>query len=63
MTYGWSAGSTIADGLLLVALPVAVVAGLVSFFSHCCLPARPRLPRIRHRCGGSRRRRPVGSRS
>ncbi|MFF9508014.1 cytochrome c biogenesis CcdA family protein [Streptomyces sp. NPDC014724] len=33
--------STIVDGALIVALPVAVLAGLVSFFSPCVLPLVP----------------------
>ncbi|MFJ7198137.1 MULTISPECIES: cytochrome c biogenesis CcdA family protein [unclassified Streptomyces] len=33
--------STIADGALIVALPLAVIAGLVSFFSPCVLPLVP----------------------
>jgi cytochrome c-type biogenesis protein len=33
--------ATIADGSLLLALPLALLAGLVSFFSPCCLPLVP----------------------
>lgn len=32
---------TTTDGSLLLAIPVAVVAGLVSFFSPCCVPLLP----------------------
>lgn len=36
-----SVTTTIADGSLLLALPLALLAGLVSFFSPCCLPLVP----------------------
>jgi cytochrome c-type biogenesis protein len=36
-----SLGDTVAYGPLLVALPIAVLAGLVSFVSPCCLPLVP----------------------
>lgn len=36
-----SIGDTVAYGPLLVALPIAVLAGLVSFVSPCCLPLVP----------------------
>lgn len=36
-----SLGETVAYGPLLVALPIAVVAGIVSFASPCCLPLVP----------------------
>lgn len=36
-----SLGSTVAYGPLLLAVPVAVLAGLVSFLSPCCLPLVP----------------------
>ena len=34
-------GSTIADGSLLIAIPIAIAAGLVSFLSPCVLPLVP----------------------
>ncbi|MCM0639909.1 cytochrome c biogenesis protein CcdA, partial [Cellulomonas sp. zg-Y766] len=34
-------GSTVADGSLLLAVPVALLAGLVSFASPCVLPLVP----------------------
>ena len=37
----WSMGGTITDGSLLLALPLAVAAGLVSFLSPCVLPLVP----------------------
>ena len=36
-----STGGTIADGSLLLALPLATAAGLVSFLSPCVLPLVP----------------------
>ncbi len=36
-----SLGETVAYGPLLIALPIAVLAGLVSFASPCCLPLVP----------------------
>lgn len=36
-----SVAGTILDGSLLLALPLAMLAGLVSFFSPCCLPLVP----------------------
>lgn len=36
-----SAGDAVSYGPLLLALPIAVVAGLVSFLSPCCLPLLP----------------------
>ena len=36
-----SVGSTVAYGPLLLALPIAVLAGAVSFLSPCCLPLVP----------------------
>ena len=36
-----SIGDTVAYGPLLLALPIAVIAGLVSFASPCCLPLVP----------------------
>lgn len=41
MTAALSIGTTIADGPLLVAVLIAVVAGTVSFLSPCCLPLVP----------------------
>lgn len=38
---GWF-GSTVLAGSLLIALPVAMVGGLVSFFSPCVVPLPPR---------------------
>ena len=38
---GLDVGSTIADGSLLIAIPIAVAAGLVSFLSPCVLPLVP----------------------
>ena len=34
-------GAVIADGALWLALPIALLAGLVSFLSPCCLPLVP----------------------
>ena len=47
----WVTGSsdTAASGSLLLAVPVALVAGLVSFFSPVRDPAAARLPLLRHR--------------
>ncbi|WP_460834445.1 cytochrome c biogenesis CcdA family protein [Nocardioides hungaricus] len=36
-----SLGSSVLYGPLLIALPIAILAGLVSFFSPCCLPLVP----------------------
>jgi cytochrome c-type biogenesis protein len=36
-----SVGTTVAYGPLLLAIPIAVLAGLVSFLSPCCLPLVP----------------------
>ncbi|MDQ1601627.1 MAG: hypothetical protein QOD68_3101, partial [Actinomycetota bacterium] len=36
-----SSGATIADGSLLLAVPLAIAAGLVSFLSPCVLPLVP----------------------
>jgi len=36
-----SIGSTVTDGSLVLALPLAVAAGLVSFLSPCVLPLVP----------------------
>lgn len=41
MTQALSLGSTVAYGPLLLAIPIAVLAGLVSFLSPCCLPLVP----------------------
>ena len=41
MGIGDSFASTVTDGPLLLALPVAAAAGLVSFLSPCCLPLMP----------------------
>lgn len=41
MIDAWSIGTTVAYGPLLVAVPLAIVAGLVSFLSPCCLPLVP----------------------
>ncbi len=41
-------GETVRSGALLLALPIAVLAGLVSFFSPCVLPSS-RLPVLRDR--------------
>ena len=41
MSIGDSFASAITDGPLLLALPVAAAAGLVSFLSPCCLPLMP----------------------
>lgn len=41
MIDAWSIGTTVACGPLLVAVPLAIVAGLVSFLSPCCLPLVP----------------------
>jgi cytochrome c-type biogenesis protein len=41
MTAALSIGSTITDGSLVLALPLAVAAGLVSFLSPCVLPLVP----------------------
>lgn len=41
MSGGSSLGEAVAYGPLLVALPIAVLAGLVSFASPCCLPLVP----------------------
>jgi cytochrome c-type biogenesis protein len=46
----------VAYGPLLLAIPVGMVAGLVSFLSPCCLPLVPGVPRLRHRHRRSRRR-------
>ena len=48
-------GQTVSTGSLLLAVPIAVAAGLVSFVSPCVLPLVPGLPVVRHRAG---RRRP-----
>lgn len=34
-------GSTVASGSLLLAIPIAIAAGLISFLSPCCLPLLP----------------------
>jgi cytochrome c-type biogenesis protein len=41
MGLGDSFANTVTDGPLLLALPVAAAAGLVSFLSPCCLPLMP----------------------
>lgn len=41
MTDVHSIGTTVAYGPLLVAIPIAILAGLVSFLSPCCLPLVP----------------------
>ena len=41
MGIGESFAHTVTDGPLLLALPVAAAAGLVSFLSPCCLPLMP----------------------
>ncbi|MBZ5736397.1 cytochrome c biogenesis protein CcdA [Nocardioides sp. TRM66260-LWL] len=41
MIHAMSVGTTVAYGPLLAALPFAVLAGLVSFLSPCCLPLVP----------------------
>ena len=41
MIHAMSVGTTVAYGPLLAALPIAVLAGLVSFLSPCCLPLLP----------------------
>ncbi|MFC5175122.1 cytochrome c biogenesis CcdA family protein [Nocardioides taihuensis] len=41
MIHALSVGTTVAYGPLLVAVPIAIVAGLVSFLSPCCLPLVP----------------------
>ncbi len=41
MSIGSSFASAVTDGPLLLALPVAAAAGLVSFLSPCCLPLMP----------------------
>ncbi|HYY10858.1 MAG TPA: cytochrome c biogenesis protein CcdA [Kineosporiaceae bacterium] len=41
MTVGAGVGSTVVDGSLLLAVPVALAAGLVSFLSPCVLPLVP----------------------
>ena len=41
MGIGDSFASAVSDGPLLLALPVAAAAGLVSFLSPCCLPLMP----------------------
>jgi cytochrome c-type biogenesis protein len=41
MSVGESFANAITDGPLLLALPVAAAAGLVSFLSPCCLPLMP----------------------
>lgn len=41
MIHALSLGSTVAYGPLLVAVPIAILAGLVSFLSPCCLPLVP----------------------
>ena len=41
MSAALSVGSTITDGSLVLALPLAVAAGLVSFLSPCVLPLVP----------------------
>ena len=35
------AGEVVTSGPLLVALPIALAAGLISFLSPCCLPLLP----------------------
>ena len=47
---------TAASGSLALAVPVALVAGLVSFFSPCVIPLLPGLPLLRHRPVGRRPR-------
>ena len=44
-----SVDSTITDGSLVLALPLAVAAGLVSFLSPVRAAAGARLPVVRHR--------------
>jgi cytochrome c-type biogenesis protein len=41
MIQALSVGSAVAYGPLLIALPIAILAGLVSFLSPCCLPLVP----------------------
>lgn len=41
MSIGESFANAVTDGPLLLALPVAAAAGLVSFLSPCCLPLMP----------------------
>lgn len=41
MIHALSVGGTVAYGPLLIALPIAMAAGLVSFLSPCCLPLVP----------------------
>jgi cytochrome c-type biogenesis protein len=41
MSVGSSFANAVTDGPLLLALPVAAAAGLVSFLSPCCLPLMP----------------------
>ena len=41
MSIGSSFANAVTDGPLLLALPVAAAAGLVSFLSPCCLPLMP----------------------
>ncbi|GAA4127397.1 cytochrome c biogenesis protein CcdA [Nocardioides fonticola] len=41
MIHALSVGTTVAYGPLLAALPIAMLAGLVSFLSPCCLPLVP----------------------
>ena len=57
MTHALSIGTTVADGPLLVALLVAMVAGTVSFLSPVLPSPRSRVPRLCHRRRGRRRRR------
>ena len=49
--------STRPPGTLLLAIPVAALAGLVSFLSPCVLPLVPGVPVLRHRAVGGRPRR------
>lgn len=41
MIHALSIGTTVAYGPLLVAVPIAILAGLISFLSPCCLPLVP----------------------
>lgn len=41
-------GELVTFGPLMLAIPVAIAAGLVSFLSPCCLPLLPGISRLCH---------------
>ncbi|MBK5307628.1 MAG: cytochrome c biogenesis protein CcdA [Frankiaceae bacterium] len=62
MSIGESFANAVTDGPLLLALPVAAAAGLVSFLSPCCLPLMPGyLSYVTGLAGAEVAERPVGA--